>query len=343
MAKLWRDADIVGGANLLGRVAVVGYGSQGRAQALNLRDSGAEVWVGVRPGGEGARRAKSDGFTPVAIEDACSEAEVIALLVPDSVHSEVVEASINRCAQPGTRIVFAHGYSIHYGEANLRENLVPILVAPKAIGPELRRLYLEGKGAAALVAAPDDHMDFALRYAKGLGCGRAAIIESSFREETETDLFGEQVVLCGGVPTLVAAAFETLVAAGYSPQAAYFECLFEVRLIANMMTERGMRGMFEQISDTAAYGAMLTGGEVIDEASRAAMQRALDRIRSGEFAALWREERRRGLPSVKKWLAEGSWARLDATHAELAGQPSSPTSTASSTEATSGEPPPSKS
>ncbi len=343
MARIWRDADIEGGAHLLGRVAILGYGSQGRAQALNLRDSGASVTIGVRSGGKGARRAEQDGFVPVAMEKACCDAEAIALLVPDSVHSEVVASTINEAAQAGARVVFAHGYSIHYGEAKLREDLMPILVAPKAIGPELRNLYVEGRGAAALVSAPDGQMDFAVQYAKALGCGRAAIIESSFREETETDLFGEQVVLCGGMPTLVAAAFETLVNAGYSPEAAYFECLFEVQLIANMMTERGIGGMFEQISDTAAYGAMLAGSEVINQGSLAAMERALERIRSGEFASLWREERRKGLPSVRKWLAERSWARLDETHAKLTGRAESPTSSAPSAEPASGESPPAES
>jgi ketol-acid reductoisomerase len=226
---------------------------------------------------------------------AAYEADLIALLLPDKVHEEAIERVIDPYAKQGAAVVFAHGYTIVFGDRKPRVDLQRILVAPKAIGPQLRKLYEDGSGAAALIAAEPGDIELAMAYAKALGCGRRAVIESSFREETETDLFGEQAVLCGGIPSLAIAAFEILVDAGYNPEAAYYECLFEIKLIADMMFEYGIAGMVDRISDTAQFGAMQAGPKVVNETVKSSMRELLERIRSGKFA----EENRKG--DTREW------------------------------------------
>lgn len=282
IARTWRDADLSLDPLIGCTISLLGYGSQGRAQAFNLRDSGLDVRVGARP----PNRARADGFDVVGLEEACKSGDVIAILLPERAHAEVLSEFVNPFARADAAIVFAHGYTILYGDVKPREGLQRLLVAPKAIGPQLRRLYQEGSGAAALIAAEPGDLSIAKAYAKALGCGRRAVIESSFREETETDLFGEQAVLCGGMPALAMAAFETLVEAGYSAEAAYYECLFEIKLIADLMFEHGIAGMVDRISDTAQFGAMTAGPRVVDAHVKEALRRILNDIRSGRFAEL---------------------------------------------------------
>lgn len=314
------------------RVCVVGYGSQGRAQALNLRDSGVDVVVGLRPGSASSARVLSDGSSTLPLEDAVTEADVIALLIPDSAHQAVAETVLNPRAQQGAAIVFAHGYSVTFGGLKLRDDLQRLLVAPKAIGPELRRLYQEGRGAGALIAADPGDIEMARSYAIALGCGRMAIVESSFREETVTDLFGEQAVLCGGMPALVIAAFDTLLEAGYSPEAAWFECLFEVRLIAEMMIQSGVAGMVELISDTAKFGAMEAGSSLVDERLRARLHELLVEIENGRFAERYERERASGFERTREWVQALYTTRIQEIHARLAQRMNSPAAAATSSE-----------
>lgn len=323
------------------RVCVVGYGSQGRAQALNLRDSGVEVVVGLRADSASLAKAREDGVAAQPIEQAIPEADVIALLVPESAHREIVSETVSPHAKYGAAVIFAHGYSVTFGGVTLRDDLQTLLVAPKAIGPELRRLYVEGAGAAALIAAEPGDLDLARAYAVALGCGRAVIIESSFREETETDLFGEQAVLCGGMPALVRAAFDTLVEAGYSPEAAWFECVFEVRLIAEMMIQHGIAGMVERISDTAKFGAMDAGEALIDEQTRRKLHEMLAEIRSGRFAERFELERTGGFLRTRTWLQMLREARIQSAHEALAKRMTLPTASAATAEPSTREAAPS--
>lgn len=316
MSKIWRDAD-VSLAPLEGlRIAILGFGSQGRAQALNLRDSGIAATVGVREG-KSAQEAAALGFDVLDLSAACASADVIALLLPESAHEEMLHLHVNPKAKDGASLIFAHGYTAHYSPGLIRKGLNRLLAAPKAIGPQLRRLYESGSGAPCLVAAEPGNIEIAKAYAKALGCGRAAIIESSFREETETDLFGEQAVLCGGMPALALAAFHVLLDAGYSPEAAYFECVYEIKLIADLMFERGIAGMAERISDTAKFGAMLAGTEIVDERTKQVMQRILQRIRSGEFAEKWSQEQRSGRRHVDEWMQTLLEDQAEKTRAKL--------------------------
>lgn len=314
------------------RVCIVGYGSQGRAQALNLRDSGVDVVVGLRAGSAGVAKAREDGVATQPIGEAVVEADAIALLTPDSAHEEVVRGVVNPAAKRGAAVVFAHGYSITFGGVAPREDLQRLLVAPKAIGPELRRLYVEGRGAAALIAAEPGDLDLANAYAVALGCGRAVVLESSFREETETDLFGEQAVLCGGMPALVVASFDTLVEAGYSPEAAWFECLFEVRLIAEMMIQHGVAGMVERISDTAKFGAMEAGEALVGQPTKAKLRELLHEIQSGRFAERYESERSGGSVRTRTWLQTLREARIQAAHEALAKRMGLPAAAAATAE-----------
>jgi ketol-acid reductoisomerase len=317
MSKIWRSDEVSLGALSGKRIAVIGFGSQGRAQAENLRDSGAQVTIGCRAGAS-MEAAQASGFVAEEIGDALEQADVLALLVPERAHKEVIEGPVNSHAKPGAALVFAHGYTVAYEVAEVRGDLQRLLVAPKAIGPQLRRLYEHGFGAPALIAADPGDLDLARAYAVALGCGRAAIIESSFQEEAETDLFGEQAVLCGGLPALAQCAFETLVSAGYSREAAYFECVYEIKLIADLIFERGIAGMVDSISDTAQFGAMIAGGEVIGESSREAMSKLLGDIRSGRFAANWEAEQQAGMPNVARWRERLESSEIEATRRNLA-------------------------
>jgi ketol-acid reductoisomerase len=278
--------------------AIIGYGSQGHANALNLRDGGARVIVGVRPGGRSAEAAHAAGLDVRPVAAAATEADVIMLLVPDQDMRAIYDAGVAPALGPGKTLMFAHGFNIHYGEIVPPAGVDVTMVAPKSPGHLVRSEYEAGRGVPALVAIHQDATGHALAdalaYASGIGCTRAGVIETTFREETETDLFGEQAVLCGGVTALVKAGFETLTAAGYRPEMAYFECLHELKLIVDLMYRGGMQFMRYSISDTAEYGDYTRGPRLVTEETRAEMVRILEEIRNGSFAREWLAENRAG-------------------------------------------------
>ncbi len=270
------------------RVAVIGYGSQGRTHALNLRDSGvADIVVGLKPGSASRAKAEADGFPALTAGEAAASAEVVAVMVSDEAHRDLWRDELEPNIRPGAALVFAHGLSVRFGLVQPRPDLDVILASPKGIGPRIRDLYVEGQGVFALFGVHQDATGGAhalgLSYAAALGCGRKGILETTFAAECESDLFGEQVVLCGGVAELVDAAFMKLVSAGYPPEVAWFECFYEVKLVTDLMFERGVAGAFTRISNTAEYGAYLTGPRIIGEPSRAAMDTVLAEVRSGDF------------------------------------------------------------
>lgn len=281
-------------------VAIIGYGSQGHAHALNLRDSGIHVVVGVRPGAS-RQRAMEHGLPVMDVKDAAAEADVIQILAPDHLQAAIYEESIKPGLKPGNALAFAHGFSIHFGQITPPADVDVFMIAPKAPGHLVRRLYVEGQGTPGLVAvhqnATGHAEDIALAYGKGIGCTRAGVIRTTFAEETETDLFGEQTVLCGGVTSLIQAGFETLVNAGYQPEIAYFETLHEMKLIVDLMYEGGPRAMWYSVSDTAEYGGMTVGPTLITDETRARMQTVLKEIQDGTFARRWIAENQTGRPT----------------------------------------------
>jgi ketol-acid reductoisomerase len=296
---------------LTGKVAVLGYGSQGHAHALNLADSGVEVEVGLRPGSASRAAAEEAGLTVRDVGDAVRDAQVVAMLVPDGPQAQLFRDEVAPNLAPGAALLFAHGFSVHYGRIEPPEGIDVIMVAPKGPGHVVRRLYEEGYGTPALIAVAEDASgrarEVALAYAAGIGAGRAGIIETTFAEETETDLFGEQSVLCGGLTQLIQAGFETLVAAGYQPEIAYYECVHEVKLIVDLIFEGGIERMHYSISDTAEYGSVAVGPRVVDQHVRENMQRVLGAIQDGSFAREWIAEMDRGAPSLpeaRRRLAE---------------------------------------
>lgn len=302
MSKKWKDEDVSLDALRDKRVGIIGYGSQGSAQAKNLRDSGIDVVIGLRSGSASIEDAQSDGFVVYDIEKVVSECEIMVLLTPESSHKFIIEEIVNRFAQRGATLILAHGYTYHYKVAQVRDDLRVALVAPKAIGQMLRKLYTEGRGAPALIAESGGDLSIAKSYAKALGSGRAMIIESSFEEETECDLFGEQAVLCGGMPYLAKLGYETLVNAGYSHEAAFFECIYEIKLIADMIYEYGIGGMYERISDTALFGAMTTEEKLENSEIRKMFNDILESIQSREFHKNWIQEQNNHLKRLGKWL-----------------------------------------
>src|SRR5438876_3236989 len=279
-------------------VAVIGYGSQGHAHALNLRDSGVRVIVGLRPGGASWERARAEGLDVRPIADAAAAAGVVMVLVPDQEARAVYEAGIARSLGPGKTLLFAHGFNIHFAEIVPPPSVDVAMIAPKSPGHMVRSEYQAGRGVPALVAVQRDASGHALAdalaYAAGIGCTRAGVLETTFREETETDLFGEQAVLCGGVTALIKAGFDTLVDAGYSPELAYFECLHELKLIVDLMYRGGMKFMRYSISDTAEYGDYTRGPRIITDEVREEMVQILAEIQSGSFAREWIRESREG-------------------------------------------------
>lgn len=285
-------------------VAVVGYGSQGHAQSQNLRDSGIDVIVSEVEGTENYNLAVEDGFDPVSAQEAAKEADVIQILLPDTIQKEVYYNEIEPHLEAGNALVFSHGFNIHYKQIVPPENVDVYMVAPKGPGHLLRRVYTEGEGIPSLIAVYQDATgkakDLALAHAKGTGGTRAGVIETTFKEETETDLFGEQAVLCGGVTELVKAGFETLTDEGYQPEIAYFECLHELKLIVDLMYEGGLAKMRNSISDTAEYGDLIAGEKIINDKSREAMQELLENVKNGEFAKRWLLENKVGRPSYLK-------------------------------------------
>jgi ketol-acid reductoisomerase len=272
-------------------IAVLGYGSQGHAHALNLRDSGLNVIVGLRPGSPSWERAKADGFEPMLPREACAKADLIMVLVPDQTQPALYNECIEPELKPGKMLLFAHGFNIHFGQIVPPAEVDVALVAPKGPGHLVRREFVRGAGVPCLVAIHQDYtqtaMAKALAYAKGIGGTRAGVIETTFKEETETDLFGEQVVLCGGVTALMKAAFETLVEAGYQPEVAYFECVHELKLIVDLIYEGGFSFMRYSISDTAEYGDLTRGPRIINDQVRQEMKKILEEIQSGQFAREW--------------------------------------------------------
>jgi ketol-acid reductoisomerase len=270
------------------RVAVIGYGSQGRTHALNLRDSGvADIVVGLKPGSPTRAKAEADGFPVLTAGEATAGADVVAVMVSDEAHRDLWRDEIEPNIRPGAALIFAHGLSVRFGLVTPRPDLDVVLASPKGIGPRIRDLYEAGEGVFCLFGVHQDATGGAhalgLSYAAALGCGRKGILETTFAAECESDLFGEQVVLCGGVAELIDAAFMKLVNAGYPPEVAWFECFYEVKLVTDLMFERGIAGAFAKISNTAEYGAYLTGPRIIGEASRAAMDGVLGDVQDGSF------------------------------------------------------------
>ncbi|RPI08145.1 MAG: ketol-acid reductoisomerase [Actinobacteria bacterium] len=314
-----RDADrsLIAGR----KVAIIGYGSQGHAHALNLKDSGIDVRVGLRPGSSSGAKAEAAGLRVVPIDQAAAEADVIMLLLPDTEQKRVYEESIAPHLQAGDAVLFAHGFNIRFGRISPPEGVDVAMVAPKGPGHLVRRTYTEGGGVPALIAVEQDATgkarDLALAYADAIGGTRAGVIETTFAEETETDLFGEQVVLCGGLTSLVQAVFETLVDAGYQPEMAYFECLHEVKLIVDLMYEEGIAGMRYSISDTAEYGDVTRGPRIITDATRAEMKKILEEITSGKFAEEWVAESDSGRARFNALREAGRQHPIEKTGGEL--------------------------
>ncbi len=296
-AKIYYDSD----ANLAliqsRTVAIIGYGSQGHAHALNLRDSGVNVVVGIREGAS-RDRARRDGLTVMDVDEAAKAADVIMILAPDHVQPDLYRTSIEPHLRPGQALAFAHGFAIHFGEIMPPPSVDVFMIAPKAPGHLVRRLYREGQGTPCLLAVHQDASgqarDLAMAYAAGIGGTRAGVIETTFKEETETDLFGEQTVLCGGVSALITSGFETLVNAGYQPEIAYFETLHELKLIVDLMYEGGIGAMWYSVSDTAEYGGLTVGPSIVTDATRERMRQVLSRIQDGSFARDWMAENRSG-------------------------------------------------
>ena len=279
-------------------IAVIGYGSQGHAHARNLHDSGLDVIVGLAPSSAKREQVMKDGLKVVNTEEAAQMADIIMMLVPDQVQDDVYEKSIKPGLRPGKVLMFAHGFNIIYNQIIPPEFVDVIMVAPKGPGHTVRSQYLEGRGVPSLIAVYQDYSgmakEYALAYAAGIGAGRAGILETTFREETETDLFGEQAVLCGGVTELMKAGFETLVEAGYQPEVAYFECIHEMKLIIDLINQGGFSYMRYSISDTAEYGDYVTGKRIITEETRKEMKKVLKEIQEGAFASKWITENKAG-------------------------------------------------
>src|SRR5262245_5770293 len=318
MATIHREGnlDLLGG-----KVAVIGYGSQGHAHALNLHDSGVEVEVGLRPGSPSRAAAEEGGLAVATPAEAASGAQIVSLLLPDQVQPRVYAEEVAPNLAPDAAVLFAHGFNVHYGRVAPPAGHDVIMVAPKGPGHIVRRLFEEGFGTPALVAVAQDAsggaFELGLGYAAGIGATRAGVIETTFAEETETDLFGEQAVLCGGMTELVRAGFETLVEAGYTPEGAYYECLHELKLIVDLMWEGGLSGMRYSISDTAEYGDLTRGPRIIDEHVRENMRRLLADIREGGFAREWIDEMDAGEPHLRELRERAADERIEEVGAEL--------------------------
>ncbi len=323
MAKMYydQDADL---SMLKGKtIAIIGYGSQGHAQAQNLRDSGLTVIVAEMPDTDNYRAAIEDGFKPMSAAEAAEQAQVIQMLVPDQVQAMVYDKEVKQHMAKGKVLVFSHGFNIHFHQIIPPKDVDVIMVAPKGPGHLVRRVYKEGAGVPNLIAVYQDASgkakDIALAYAKGIGGTRAGVLETTFKEETETDLFGEQAVLCGGVSELIKAGFETLVEAGYQPEIAYFECLHEMKLIVDLIYEGGISRMRYSISDTAEYGDFMVGPRIINQATRQEMKKVLGEIQSGRFAREWLLENQAGRPVFNALREQGKEHPIEKVGAVLRG------------------------
>ena len=318
--KMYSETDVDTACLEGKRIAILGYGSQGRAHALNLKDSGHDVVMGLRPGGGSWAKAEADGLAVVEPAEAAEGAAIVAFLTPDLTQADLYGSIVDSLDQ-GAAILFAHGFNIHYEQIRPRADLDVILIAPKGPGGLVRRQYEEGHGVPCLVAVAQDStgsaLKFALAYAQGIGGARAGVIETTFAEETETDLFGEQAVLCGGATELVVAGFETLVNAGYQPEVAYYECMHELKLIVDLLHEGGLKKMHEFISETAAYGDLVSGPRVVDAHARDKMQEILDDIQDGTFARNWIDENKAGQPEYKRMMEEDLKHPIEKVGADL--------------------------
>ncbi|MBJ7331139.1 MAG: ketol-acid reductoisomerase [Solirubrobacteraceae bacterium] len=305
-------------------VAILGYGSQGHAHAQNLKDSGVSVVVGLRSDSKSVAQAEGHGFEVLSIADAASKGDIVMILLPDEKHGEVWNNDIRDGIAEGNLLLFGHGFSVHYGEIEPPPGVDVALAAPKGPGHLVRRQYTEGSGVPGLVAihvdATGTARDVALAYAKGIGCTRGGVIETTFKDETETDLFGEQAVLCGGASELVQAGFDTLVEAGYDPRMAYFECLHELKLIVDLMYEKGLAGMRYSISNTAEYGDYSRGKRVITDETRENMRQILKEIQDGDFAREWIAENRAGQENFLRMREEQSKTQVETVGKELRAQ-----------------------
>jgi len=321
MAQIFYDKDADLSLVQATKVAIIGYGSQGHAHALNLRDSGVEVCIGLHPGSRSKERAEAAGLKVMSVADSAKWADTIMILAPDTEQAKIYHRDIEPNLKPGNTLMFAHGFNIRFGQIVPPAGVDVTMVAPKGPGHLVRRTYTEGGGVPSLVAVHQDATgkarDLALSYAHAIGATRAGVLDTTFDEETETDLFGEQVVLCGGLTALVTAGFETLVNSGYQPESAYFECLHELKLIVDLMYEQGIAGMRYSISDTAEYGDLTRGPRVIDDAVRATMQSILDDIRSGAFAEEWIAENKNGRPNFTALREAGKAHQIEQVGAEL--------------------------
>ncbi|MGC8512289.1 MAG: ketol-acid reductoisomerase [Acidimicrobiales bacterium] len=320
-ATVFYDKDADPGIIAGRKVAIIGYGSQGHAHALNLRDSGVDVRVALREGSSSAAKAEAAGLVVKGVAEAAREADVIMILAPDTEQQAIYRSEIEPGLVPGDALLFAHGFNVRFGLISAPAGVDVAMVAPKGPGHLVRRTYEGGGGVPALIAVDQDATGkahaLALSYAYAIGATRAGVLETTFKEETETDLFGEQVVLCGGLTSLIQAGFETLVAAGYQPESAYFECLHEVKLIVDLMYEHGIAGMRYSISDTAEYGDLTRGPRVIGPAVREEMQKILDEIRSGAFAEEWIAENRSGRGRFEALRKAGQEHPIEKVGAEL--------------------------
>lgn len=318
--QMYSEADVDASCLDGKRIAILGYGSQGRAHALNLKDSGLDVVVGLRSGGGSWPRAEADGLRVQEPKEAVKGAAIVAFLTPDLVQGPLYE-SIRDDMDQGSAMLFAHGFNIHFGQIEPRADLDVVLIAPKGPGGLVRRQYEEGHGVPCLVAvaqdASGDALKMALAYAQGIGGARAGVIETTFAEETETDLFGEQAVLCGGATELVVAGFETLVRAGYQPEVAYYECMHELKLIVDLLHEGGLRKMHEFISETAAYGDLTRGPRIVDARVRETMQVVLTEIQDGTFAREWIAENKSGQGEYKRLMSEDLSHQIERVGADL--------------------------
>ncbi len=320
-ANVYYEADADRSLIASRKVAVIGYGSQGHAHALNLAESGIDVRVGLREGSASAAKAEGAGLKVTSVAEAATEADVIMLLLPDTEQQSVYDADVAPHLDGGDAVLFAHGFNIRFGLINPPEGVDVAMVAPKGPGHLVRRTYAEGGGVPCLIAVAQDATgkarDLVLAYASAIGGARAGVLETTFDEETETDLFGEQVVLCGGLTALVQAGFETLVEAGYQPESAYFECLHELKLIVDLMYEQGITGMRYSISDTAEYGDLTRGPRIVNDAVRAEMRTILDEIRSGAFAEEWVAESKGGRQRFSELEAQGEAHQIEQVGEQL--------------------------
>jgi ketol-acid reductoisomerase len=302
-------------------VAIIGFGSQGHAHAQNLKDSGVNVVVGLRESSASVQQAKDAGLEVTSVADAASRGDIVMILVPDELHRDVYEQEVRDGIAPGNMLMFGHGFSVLYNEVEAPDGVDVTLAAPKGPGHLVRRQYLEGSGVPGLIAIHQDATGnakaLALAYARGIGCTRGGVFETTFKDETETDLFGEQAVLCGGASELVQAGFDTLVEAGYPPEMAYFECLHELKLIVDLMYEKGLSGMRYSISNTAEYGDYSRGPRVITDETRAAMKTILKEIQDGDFAREWIAENRAGQENFKRMREEQASSKVETVGKEL--------------------------